>query len=81
MKLRELLIGIGFKVNEQNINAVESKIGKIKKNLSEVGTASTRAADMTSKGMATVGNASERAKQKTESAFSGIESKARGAKI
>lgn len=79
MKLRELLIGIGFKVNEQNINAVESKIGKIKKNLSEVGTASTRAADMTSKGMATVGNASERAKQKTESAFSGIESKARGA--
>lgn len=34
---------------------------------------------MTSKGMATVGNASERAKQKTESAFSGIESKARGA--
>lgn len=78
MKLRELLIGIGFKVNEQNINAVESKIGKIKKNLSEVGTASTRAADMTSKGMATVGNASERAKQKTESAFSGIESKARG---
>ena len=29
--------------------------------------------------MATVGNASERAKQKTESAFSGIESKARGA--
>lgn len=79
MKLRELLVGIGFKVNEQNINAVESKIGKIKKNLSEVGTASTRAADMTSKGMATVGNASERAKQKTESAFSGIESKARGA--
>lgn len=79
MKLRELLIGIGFKVNEQNINAIESKIGKIKKNLSEVGTASTRAADMTSKGMATVGNASERAKQKTESAFSGIESKARGA--
>lgn len=79
MKLRELLIGIGFKVNEQNINAVESKIGKIKKNLSEVGTASTRAADMTSKGMATVGNASERAKQKTESAFSGMESKARGA--
>lgn len=79
MKLRELLIGIGFKVNEQNINAVESKIGKIKKNLSAVGTASTRAADMTSKGMATVGNASERAKQKTESAFSGIESKARGA--
>lgn len=79
MKLRELLIGIGFKVNEQNINAVESKIGKIKKNLSEVGTASTRAADMTSKGMATVGNASERAKQKTESAFSSIESKARGA--
>jgi tape measure domain-containing protein len=79
LKLRELLIGIGFKVNEQNINAVESKIGKIKKNLSEVGTASTRAADMTSKGMATVGNASERAKQKTESAFSGIESKARGA--
>lgn len=79
MKLRELLIGIGFKVNEPNINAVESKIGKIKKNLSEVGTASTRAADMTSKGMATVGNASERAKQKTESAFSGIESKARGA--
>lgn len=79
MKLRELLIGIGFKVNEQNINAVESKIGKIKKNLSEVGTASTRAADMTSKGMSTVGNASERAKQKTESAFSGIESKARGA--
>lgn len=79
MKLRELLIGIDFKVNEQNINAVESKIGKIKKNLSEVGTASTRAADMTSKGMATVGNASERAKQKTESAFSGIESKARGA--
>lgn len=79
MKLRELLIGIGFKVNEQNINAVESKIGKIKKNLREVGTASTRAADMTSKGMATVGNASERAKQKTESAFSGIESKARGA--
>lgn len=79
MKLRELLIGIGFKVNEQNINAVESKIGKIKKNLSEVGTASTRAADMTSKGMTTVGNASERAKQKTESAFSGIESKARGA--
>ena len=79
MKLRELLIGIGFKVNEQNINAVESKIGKIKKNLSEVGTASTRAADMTSKGMATVGNVSERAKQKTESAFSGIESKARGA--
>ena len=74
-----MLIGIGFKVNEQNINAVESKIGKIKKNLSEVGTASTRAADMTSKGMATVGNASERAKQKTESAFSGIESKARGA--
>lgn len=73
------MIGIGFKVNEQNINAVESKIGKIKKNLSEVGTASTRAADMTSKGMATVGNASERAKQKTESAFSGIESKARGA--
>lgn len=79
MKLRELLIGIVFKVNEQNINAVESKIGKIKKNLSEVGTASTRVADMTSKGMATVGNASERAKQKTESAFSGIESKARGA--
>lgn len=79
MKLRELLIGIGFKVNEQNINAVESKIGKIKKNLSEVGTASTRAADMTSKGMATVGNASERAKQKTESAFSGIKSKAHGA--
>lgn len=79
MKLRELLIGIGFKVNEQNINAVESKIGKIKKNLSEVGTASTRAADMTSKGMATVGNASERAKQKTESTFSGMESKARGA--
>ncbi len=79
MKLRELLVGIGFKVNEQNINAVESKIGKIKKNLSEVGTASTRAADMTSKGMATVGNASERAKQKTESAFSGIESRARGA--
>jgi tape measure domain-containing protein len=79
LKLRELLIGIGFKVNEQNINAVESKIGKIKKNLSAVGTASTRAADMTSKGMATVGNASERAKQKTESAFSGIESKARGA--
>lgn len=79
MKLRELLIGIGFKVNEQNINAVESKIGKIKKNLSEVGTASTRAADMTSKGMATVGNASERTKQKTESAFSSIESKARGA--
>jgi tape measure domain-containing protein len=79
LKLRELLIGIGFKVNEQNINAVESKIGKIKKNLSEVGTASTRAADMTSKGMATVGNVSERAKQKTESAFSGIESKARGA--
>lgn len=78
MKIRELLVGIGFKVNEQNINAVESKIGKIKKNLSEVGTASTRAADMTSKGMATVGNASERAKQKTESAFSGIESKARG---
>lgn len=74
-----MLIGIGFKVNEQNINAVESKIGKIKKNLSEVGTASTRAADMTSKGMATVGNASERAKQKTESAFSSIESKARGA--
>jgi tape measure domain-containing protein len=79
LKLRELLIGIGFKVNEQNINAVESKIGKIKKNLSEVGTASTRAADMTSKGMATVGNASERTKQKTESAFSSIESKARGA--
>lgn len=79
MKVRELLIGIGFKVNEQNINAVESEIGKIKKNLSEVGTAFTRAADMTSKGMATVGNASERAKQKTESAFSGIESKARGA--
>lgn len=34
---------------------------------------------MTSKGMATVGNASERTKQKTESAFSSIESKARGA--
>ena len=31
MKIRELLVGIGFKVNEQNINAVESKIGKIKK--------------------------------------------------
>lgn len=69
MKLRELLIGIGFKVNEQNINAVESKIGKIKKNLSEVGTASTRAADMTSKGMATVGNASEHAKQKQKARF------------
>lgn len=82
MKLRELLVGIGFKVNEQNINAVESKIGKIKKNLSEVGTASTRAADMTSKGMATIESKARGANEelhKMDSTLTGLKNKFVGA--
>lgn len=81
MKLRELLVGIGFEVNEQNLSSVENKIGKIKKNLGEVGTASTKAADLTSRGVVKIGNASDDAQKKTAKVFTGIETKARGANI
>lgn len=79
MKLRELLIGIGFKVNEGTVNAAEKKISKIKDNLDRVGVASTKATNTTSKGMEKVGTTSETANRKAQKALAGIESSARSA--
>lgn len=64
MKLRELLISIGFDVNSAKFKYVENKINAIKKNLSDVGETSKKATSAADKGMSDV--AASTAKASTE---------------
>lgn len=51
MKLRELLISVGFDVNSTKFKNAETKINTIKKNLSDVGKTSKEATEAADKGM------------------------------
>ncbi len=77
MKLRELLIGIGFKIDEQNISLAEKKIENVKKGLDKVGSASVTSAAKASKGFAGIGTAADATKKKSTQALAGIEAKAK----
>lgn len=72
MKLRELLISIGFDVNSTKFKYVENKINAIKKNLSDVGETSKKATYAADKGMSDVAASTAKASAEVSKANDGF---------
>ena len=68
MKLRELLISVGFDVNSTKFKNAETKINTIKKNLSDVGKTSKEATDTADKGMKDVAASTAKASSEAHKA-------------
>lgn len=68
MKLRELLISVGFDVNSTKFKNAETKINTIKKNLSDVGKNSKEATDTADKGMKDVAASTAKASSEAHKA-------------
>lgn len=77
MKLRELLIGVGFKVNEQTLNATEKKIENLKVDLQRIGVTASTSSDKASQGFTKMGTTAAGAQRKSERALGGVAGKAR----
>lgn len=68
LKLRELLISVGFDVNSTKFKNAETKINTIKKNLSDVGKTSKEATDTADKGMKDVAASTAKASSEAHKA-------------
>lgn len=66
MNLRDLLIGVGFKVNESSVANAEAKITKVKDRLGEVEDKSTKASAKTSSNIAQIGSTADRVGEKLD---------------
>lgn len=67
--LRELLVSVGFKVNESQFAQAEAKVQNIKSSMGKISKSGSDAAASAGRSMASIGDAAQRASAKAERAF------------
>ena len=72
MVIRDLLVAIGFNVDNNSFAKAEAKVGKLKQGLGSVDSASARAGRNSGKAIADIGNSADRATSKVDGLVNGM---------